>query len=392
MAVSVYRSAMDQRLARRDYVFDAVVAVAVLALVLTSVAVAAADSGGRTGLDYAVLTVSALALVARRRFPVTVLAITSVCVLVYYVRVQPDPAVAFPAIVAHYSAVAAGQRLRSVFAAAPFLVGSLVAGPATASAGLSTIETVQARVLSIGWFMAAGVMGELARQRRRQLDQVEQRALEAERTREETARRRAVEERLRIARDLHDSLTHSISVIKVQAGVAVHLAQKRGEEVPAALGAIQEASRDAMRELRSTLEVLRQDDADADGGLGRLPVLVERARMAGVAATVRVTGEARELPSAVETVAYRIVQEALTNVTKHAGAAAATVNVTYGADSLTIQVDDDGRGGAGRPPVPGNGLTGMRERVDALGGRLCAEPRPDGGFRVLAELPVGATS
>ncbi len=383
---------MRQRLAHRDYVFDAVVAVAVLALVLTSVAVAAADTGGRSGVDYAVLTISALALIGRRRFPVTVLAVTSVCVLLYYVRVQPDPAVAFPAIVAHYSAVAAGQRVRSVLAATPFFVGSLVAGPAAASAGLSTLETVQARVLSIGWFMAAGVMGELARQRRLQLDQVEQRALEAERTREETARRRAAEERLRIARDLHDSLTHSISVIKVQAGVAVHLAQKRNEEVPPALGAIQEASREAMRELRSALEVLRHDDRDSESGLGRLPVLIERARLAGVAATVQVTGESRDLPPEVETAAYRIVQEALTNVTKHAGPATASVHVDYGADTLTVRVDDDGRGAAAGAPVPGNGLTGMRERVGAVGGRLCAEPRPEGGFRVLAELPVGAAT
>jgi signal transduction histidine kinase len=142
--------------------------------------------------------------------------------------------------------------------------------------------------------------------------EVEQRADEAERTKDETAHRRAMEERLRIARELHDSLTHSISVIQVQAGVAVHLARKRGEEVPPALLAIQEAGTDAVRELRATLGVLRSTE-DGDGsGLGQLDSLVERARTAGLPVTVTVTGTQRPLPPGVDQAAYRIVQEALT--------------------------------------------------------------------------------
>jgi signal transduction histidine kinase len=226
--------------------------------------------------------------------------------------------------------------------------------------------------------------------------EVEQRADEAERTKDEAAHRRAMEERLRIARELHDSLTHSISVIQVQAGVAVHLAGKRGEDVPPALLAIQEAGADAVRELRATLGVLRSED-DGDGsGLSQLDSLVARARAAGLPVTMTVTGPERPLPPGVDQAAYRIVQEALTNVSRHAGHASASVQLDYTPEALSIQVDDDGNGtvtGNGtRPSGPGLGLVGMRERVSALGGRLQAGPRNDGGFQVCAELPARAPS
>jgi signal transduction histidine kinase len=228
------------------------------------------------------------------------------------------------------------------------------------------------------------------------LHEVEQRADEAERTRDEVARRRAVEERLRIARELHDSLTHSISVIQVQAGVAEHLARKRGEEVPPALAAIREAGADAARELRATLGVLRRTE-DGDGsGLGQLENLVARARAAGLPVTVTVSGAERPLPPEVDQAAYRIVQEALTNVSRHAGQAHTSVRLEYSPEALTVQVDDEGqdRGGSsdGRTGGPGLGLLGMRERVSALGGRLHAGPRDSGGFRVQAELPAQAAS
>ena len=228
------------------------------------------------------------------------------------------------------------------------------------------------------------------------LREVEQRAEEAERTRDEAARRRAVEERLRIARDLHDSLTHSISVIQIQAGVAVHLARKRGEDVPPALLAIQEAGADAARELRATLGVLRSEE-DGDGsGLRHLDNLVARARAAGLPVTVTVTGAERLLPPEVDQVAYRIVQEALTNVSRHAGHAYTSVHLHYTPQALSIQVDDDGKGTGTSVGAlssgPGLGLVGMRERVSALGGRLRAGPRVGGGFQVRAELPVRALS
>jgi signal transduction histidine kinase len=238
--------------------------------------------------------------------------------------------------------------------------------------------------------------------------EVEQRADEAERTRDEAAQRKAMEERLRIARELHDSLTHSISVIQVQAGVAVHLARKRGEDVPPALAAIQEAGADAVRELRATLGVLRSEE-DGDGsGLTQLDSLVARARAAGLPVTVTVTGAQRPLPPDVDQAAYRIVQEALTNVSRHAGWAdggnqvSASVHLHYTPEILSVLVVDDGQGtGTGnatvtstgtRPSGAGVGLVGMRERVSALGGRLQAGPQDGGGFHVRAELPARATS
>jgi signal transduction histidine kinase len=196
---------------------------------------------------------------------------------------------------------------------------------------------------------------------------------------------------LRIARELHDSLTHSISLIKVQAGVAVHLARKNGQAVPPALLAIQDASGEAMRELRATLGVLRADEEPV-GGLDRLDDLLTRARDAGLPTTLTVAGTRRGLPPVVDRTAYRIVQEALTNVARHAGPATATVTMSYAEDSLTVQVDDDGRAAATGPPVPGVGLVGMRERVTALGGSLHAGPRPVGGFTVRARLPLADAS
>jgi signal transduction histidine kinase len=252
------------------------------------------------------------------------------------------------------------------------------------------------RVYATGWVVSAGITLVAFRMWQVHLREVEQRAEEAERTRDEVAARRAVEERLRIARELHDSLTHSISVVQVQAGVAVHLARKRGAEVSPALLAIAEAGADAARELRATLGVLRSHDEDDGSGLDRLPDLVGRTRSAGLAASVTVTGTPRPLPRDVDQAAYRIVQEALNNVTRHAGQASATVHLCYRPDALTVQVDDDGTAApqtaAPQTAVPGLGLIGMRERVSSLGGLLQAGPRRSGGFRVRAELPLRASS
>jgi signal transduction histidine kinase len=260
------------------------------------------------------------------------------------------------------------------------------------------------RFYAAGWLISAGVMAVTAYMWQLHVREVEQRAEEAERTKDEAARRKAMEERLRIARELHDSLTHSISVISVQAGVAVHLARKRGEDVPPALLAIQEAGADATRELRATLGVLRRED---DGsGLSQLESLVARARAAGLPVTVTVTGAERPLPPGVDQAAYRIVQEALTNVTRHAGPARASVHLHYAPDALSIQIEDDGAGtstststsNGARPVAPGLGLIGMRERVTALGGRLHTGPRvhgdgeAGGGFQVRAELPARGPS
>ena len=245
-----------------------------------------------------------------------------------------------------------------------------------------------------GWLISAGIMAVTFRMWQLHVREVEQRAEDAERTRDETAQRQAMQERLRIARELHDSLTHSISVISVQAGVAIHLARKRGEDVPPALLAIQEAGADAQRELRTTLSVLRSEEDGDSSGLGQLDGLVKRAVAAGLPVTVTVTGAERVLPADVDQAAYRIVQEALTNVSRHAGQASVSVQLHYTPGVLAVQVDDDGRGAGPGAPSDGTGLglIGMRERVTALGGWLHAGPRDGGGFHVRAEFPARAPS
>ncbi|MGW3509156.1 sensor histidine kinase [Streptomyces sp. NPDC000994] len=344
-------------------------------------------SGGHSAddlglLGYALLVAGGLALAARRRAPLPVLAVTGLCAVGYQAVGFDVPAVAY--LFAVYAAMRAGHRTVTVAAS----VAMLAALPLAALASLHDTGQAfaQARgALEVAWLIAAGAAGEALRQ-------AERRADEAERTREETARRRADEERLHIARELHDSLTHQISIIKVQAEVAVHVARRRGEQVPAALLAIQEAGREASRELRATLEALRDDDTAPPRGLDHVPELVERARAIGLDATLTIKGQRHDVPAAVDRTVYRIVQESLTNIARHAAADSASVRIDCRPDALTIRVDDDGRATPGTAPVPGVGLLGMRERVTALGGRLRAEPRTEGGFTVQAELPVEQTS
>ncbi|MEV4675022.1 MULTISPECIES: sensor histidine kinase [Actinomadura] len=363
---------------------DALLA-AVVAVLPVVFVVAAPDAGPA---DVALALAGCLALVAWRRAPLAALLVSTACMLTVMVHAQPGPSPVFPVLVAVFAAVRAGHRAAPALAGAAFLGADLAArlpgdgGP---------IDDLESTSLMLGWFVAAGVAATVARHRQAYLEEVEHRAAEAERTREEAALRSASEERLRIARELHDSLTHSISIIRVQAGVAVHVARRRGEDVPPALLVIQEASGEAMRELRATLKVMR-GDAGSDGpatGLDRLDDLVERARSTGLPATLTISGVRRDLPDEVDRAAYRIVQEALTNVSRHAGGAAAAVRIDYADGGLVVRVDDDGKADPDAPPVPGTGLLGMRERVTALGGRLRAEPRPEGGFTVCAELPLG---
>jgi signal transduction histidine kinase len=333
-------------------------------------------------LGHGLLAAGGLALAARRRAPVAVLAVTGLCAVGYQAAGFDVPVVAF--LFAVYAAMRAGHRLVTVVASVALLAALPLAALASGLDGTAEAFAQARGALEIAWLIAAGAAGEALRQ-------AERRADEAERTREETARRRADEERLRIARELHDSLTHQISIVKVQAEVAVHLARKRGEQVPDALLAIQEAGREATRELRATLEALRDDDTAPPRGLDHLPDLVERAGRTGLKTTLTIQGQRRDVPAAVGRTVYRIVQEALTNVSRHAAADTASVRLDYRPDAVVIRVDDDGTAGPHATPVPGVGLLGMRERVTALGGRLRAAPRPEGGFSVQAELPVERT-
>ena len=206
-------------------------------------------------------------------------------------------------------------------------------------------------------------------------------------------------ERLRIARELHDVVAFSFATISVQAGVAVHVADKRPEMAAEALRAIKAISGEASRELRSILGMLRRTAGAADAafnGLARLDDLAATTTAAGLPTQIVVSGRARTLPPAVDCAAYRIAQEALTNALRHAGPASAVVTVRYEPGRLVIAVRDDGRGRTPSDSEPtigsGHGIAGMRERALALGGRLDAGPDRRGGFRVSASLPVGVQS
>ncbi|GAA1331082.1 histidine kinase [Actinocatenispora thailandica] len=379
-----YRSGMSPTGAagRRGQEAALVLAVAAVATVAALIA-----PPGRTALDalgYALPVLASASLLARHRLPGTVVVLTTVCIAVYFDFDYPGYGISLPLLVALFSAVRAGGRWIALVPVAALALSAVV----WVLAGQSVRQASQSAFLLLGWIVAATAMGAARRQFQANLRQLEERAADAERTREETAHRRAAEERLRIARELHDSLTHSISVIAMQAGVAVHLANKRGEPVPEALTAIQDAGRDANRELRATLGALRTDATEPGNGLDTLPDLVGRSVAAGLPVTLHRDVTAGQVPAAVDRAAYRIVQEALTNTGRHARASAATVEIRRLPDSLVVQVTDDGCATPDAPPNPGIGLLGMRERVTALGGTLSAAPRPDGGFAVRAELPL----
>ncbi|MBQ0902558.1 sensor histidine kinase [Micromonospora sp. U21] len=363
-----------------------------LGVLLLANSALAPDAAPVRAVDVGLILVMAVALAACRRYPVVALVAVSGAMLALHVRVHPGVSAAFPVLGAVYVSAWRGHRAAAALASLVFLGGFLARDASVAPADRPGQLIVERTSLLLGWFVAANVAGLVARQRRAYLEQVEQRAIEAERTREEMALRRAGEERLRIARDLHDSLTHSISVIKVQAGIAVHLARKHGEEPSATLLAIQEASGAAMRELRTTLDVLRSPTDGDPVGLGRVDELAERTRAAGVPVRVTVTGRPRALPAEVDQAGYRVVQEALTNVARHAGPATAQIHVEYAPAQLTVSVADDGSASPVRPMTPGVGLQGMRERVTGLGGTLRAAARDDGGFAVRATFPLDGST
>jgi signal transduction histidine kinase len=333
-------------------------------------------------LGVLLLAAGPVALVLRRRYPAAVLGFVLATTLGYLLLDYPRGPIFLALIVAFVTAVMSGHRVAAItsltvgyfsFLWLPYLVGTEPPPSFGQALGLAA------------WLLVLLTVSEIARSRR-------ERALELTRTREEEARRRASEERLRIARELHDVLAHNISLINVQAGVALHLMDERPEQARTALTAIKQASNEALGELRSVLDILREGrespPRSPTSGLARLDDLIANTEAAGLRVTTRVEGNRRSLSSGVDLAAFRIVQEALTNVTRHAGEAHATVSLDYGDRDLTVMIDDDGRGASGARPSGGKGISGMRERAAALGGELEAGPRPDGGFRVRARLPL----
>jgi signal transduction histidine kinase len=361
-----------------------------IALVLMVFEVAASFGASRHGdghrhmdvLGVVLLVLATLPLAARARFPRAVLTIVFGATLAYEVSgFATGPH--WPSLIfAFVNAVALGHRwfgVATIAAGWPMFLWLPVAFDTAKS------PSVTAAVGLLAWLLVLLAAGELIRSR-------SERFVERRRAREAEERRRAGEERLLIARELHDVLAHNISLISVQAGVALHLMDERPEQARTALEAIRQASGETLREMRSVLDVLRAGERAPrapTAGLARLRETVERTAAGGLQVDLEIEGAPRELSAGVDLAAFRIVQEALTNVTRHAHAAHATVRLTYGEGEVTVEVDDDGGGvSASSSDGGGNGIPGMRERAAALGGELQAGPREGGGFRVHARLPA----
>ncbi|MEU6477547.1 sensor histidine kinase [Streptomyces sp. NPDC047017] len=337
--------------------------------------------------------IGCFALLWRRQHPFAALAVAVGCGVAFQVLgVRESPLVTSPVIVSVYG-VATGTNRRTALTAASISAAVLV-GTAMVSDPGSWFSPDNAAMLA--WTALPAAVGDGVRSRRAYVAAVEERAEHAERTREQEARQRVAAERVRIARELHDVVAHHIALINAQAGVAVHLVEQRPEQILAALKDIRETSRSALDELRMTVSLLRQSDdpeapRDPIPGLAQVPALLTSFERAGLVVRHTLRGACAPLPPAVDLAAYRIVQEALTNVRKHAGADHARLCLHYRPQWLTIRVEDDGHAHPGpheHQPGTGHGLIGMRERAASVGGRLRARPRPEGGFTVTVDLPL----
>ncbi|MET9216217.1 MULTISPECIES: sensor histidine kinase [unclassified Nocardia] len=343
---------------------------------------------------YALLILGGGVLVVRRRYPVLVFGITGVLSLVYFGLGFPDRLSCLALFVATYTLTAHSDRRHSVVIAG--------AGIAVLSLGWLAAAADTEPSVAIGWvFFRIGAtvismtLGMSVRSRRIIAADAQQRAELAERHREEEARARVDAERLRIAREVHDTVAHAIAIINVQSGVTAHILDKRPEQARETLRIIEQTSARALREMRAILGVLRGDDRRAPSpGLGQLDDILDMAREAGLELTVERSDARTPLPSAVESAAYRIVQESITNVIRHVGRTSVTVVLESSADRLRVRVADTGPAEAARAPDladgggDGRGITGMRERCRLLGGDLTANPLPHGGFEVLAQFPL----
>lgn len=331
------------------------------------------------------LVLSGLSLAVRRRWPYQVFAFEVATSVMYYGSGYPDGPGWIGVFVALYTVTAYGDLRRAWVVRAGLAV--LVAGWVI-SAVLYPPD-VGWLAFRIGTATMAAVLGASVRMRRELAAEAQERAERAERTREEEARRRVDAERLHIAREVHDTVAHAIAVINVQAGVTAHVLDKRPEQVRETLRTIEQTSARALRELRATLGVLRDsgEDRAPASGLDRVEELAGLAREAGLDVKVDMAAAPRELPAAVDQAAYRILQESITNVIRHAGPARVTVEVAFEPSELRIRVTDDGSGCDGGGGA-GRGIEGMRERCALLGGDLRAGPRAGGGFEVSARLPL----
>lgn len=376
---------------------DTVVTVAVSTIVVVWTLIVTryeSEPVARGLVGWALIVVGCGALYFRRGRPVGVAVVTLLCCAVYYPVTAVDGPLMITFAMALYTTAAEGRFAAAVSLAVLTLL-AVALGEVRQAPDHRQVDDTSLAMLT-GWLISLVAVGRAQRTRLAYLHEVAQRARASEREQEARAVQSATEERLRIARELHDVLGHSISLINVQSSAALHRLGKGPAPATAlataqdALESVKATSKDALRELRSTLGMLREADEAAPtapvSGLDLLDELVERSRGFGIDVRAVTEGEPRPLPPPVDLAAYRIVQESLTNVTRHSGAGAALVTITYGDEDVRIRVDDDGRG-TGDDRAEGSGIRGMTERARAFGGELTAHNTSE-GFRVSARLPL----
>ncbi|WP_086711432.1 sensor histidine kinase [Streptomyces antimycoticus] len=399
-----YTDRFEQYADRYPRVVDVVLVLALMggATLGSNLSLPGADPPGHDRTAIVLMGVSCLALLKYRTHPRTAVVVTAVCTVIAISRgYLLTPLLLGPVMAALYwLATLTDRKTTRVFGV------TTMAALMAAAVFADSMDSHSLLVRMIGpffWLLLPLAAGNMTRLRRAYLASVQARAEHAERTREEEARLRVTEERMRIARELHDVVAHHLALANAQAGTAAHLALTSPQQTKKILTDLTGTTSSALRELKATLGLLRQNDDPASAslepspGLARLPELVSACASAGLTVTVTTTGEPRPLSPGVDLTAFRIVQEALTNVTKHAAADAAHVRIAYAGSRLLITVSNDGPDTTGTMghtdaaetgPSRGFGVMGMRERAHTIGGELRAGPRPEGGFEVTTALPL----
>jgi len=371
-------------------IVDVVMAIAITAIGFRTAIV---DGASLDPISIPLLILQAMPIAWRRRNPIRVLMITGLAITNYSQLHSPESGAQLGVFVAFYTVAAHEPRRRAIIAALVTAGCVLVSFAAYAASG-SVSEWTGSLASTYLVYGVAWLIGDNLRVRRAYTHELESRAAEVEREREDKAGRAVSEERARIARELHDVVAHYVSVMVVQAAGARRVVDKDPAAAKNALEAVEAAGRTALAEMRRMLEVLRTDDPGMgpQPGLGEVERLVQNVRDAGLPVELSILGSACCLPAGMDLAAYRIVQEALTNTVKHGGRATARVVIRYGEEDIEIEVVDDGRGAAA-PLITateggGHGLIGMKERVALFGGTLNAGPVLTGGYRVLARMPL----
>ena len=376
-------TAMD----RRAFLVDGTVAVAAFALSAAIIAAGGPEPETRDAdaLALALAAAHSASVVLRRPRPVAAVALGLATGLAYAAAGYPPALVPVVLLTVYSAAARLPERPSRRLLVVAFLVSAL-----TSTLGPGPTNTSVPLLVAGAWFL-----GNSVRARRLYTETLEAQNRQLEQAQHDLARQAVTEERLRIARELHDVVAHSMSVVAVHAGTGRMVAGADPAAAERALATIESTTRSALGEMRRLLGVLRASDGDEPAALGPAPGLADLDRLvadvarSGVDVELRVHGDRPEVPPGVDLSAYRVVQEALTNVLKHAGPARATVDVRYTAAGVTVEVADDGRGAAVPASPGGHGLVGMRERVAVHGGELDAGPAPAGGFRVVARFPLG---